>query len=105
MVRTDTDCFKNCAFVEFKTVAGYNACINANPHTVCGETIYVEQRRPKANAYGGSNYNARGSGRGGRGGYESTRTGSSGGRGGFNQARGRGGGPRGSRGGAQTGTA
>jgi hypothetical protein len=49
---------KNCAFVEFKTQAGYNAAIAANPHTVNGENIIVEQRRPKANAYGGANYNS-----------------------------------------------
>ncbi|EAQ91255.1 hypothetical protein CHGG_03190 [Chaetomium globosum CBS 148.51] len=55
---------KNCAFVEFKTQAGYNAALAANPHTVNGENIMVEQRRPKANAYGGANYNA---GRGGPG--------------------------------------
>ncbi|KAK4156745.1 hypothetical protein C8A00DRAFT_12360 [Chaetomidium leptoderma] len=62
---------KNCAFVEFKTQAGYTAAFGGNPHTVNGETIVVEPRRPKANAYGGANYNAaRGgpSGRGGRGG-------------------------------------
>ncbi|KAK4031916.1 hypothetical protein C8A01DRAFT_20946 [Parachaetomium inaequale] len=49
---------KNCAFVEFKTQAGYTAALAANPHTVNGENIIVEQRRPKANAYGGANYNA-----------------------------------------------
>ena len=81
----------------------------ANPHTVNGENIVVEQRRPKANAYGGVNYNAtRGGagGRGGRGGYEPSRTGSQGGRGSFpGQSRGRGGGgPRG-RGAPQTSTA
>ncbi|KAL2140802.1 hypothetical protein VTI28DRAFT_3236 [Corynascus sepedonium] len=99
---------KNCAFVEFKTQAGYNAAIAANPHTVNGENIVVEQRRPKANAYGGANYNASrgGAGRGGRGGYEPSRSGSQGGgRGGFTgQSRGRGGGARG-RGASQVGTA
>ncbi|KAK3997349.1 putative ntf2 and rrm domain-containing protein [Cladorrhinum sp. PSN332] len=99
---------KNCAFVEFKTQAGYAAAVGANPHTVNGESIVVEQRRPKANAYGGSNYNAtRGGGSGGRGsrgGYEPTRSGSQG-RGGFTgQGRGRGGAPRG-RGAAQAGAA
>ncbi|KAL2016288.1 hypothetical protein VTK56DRAFT_3916 [Thermocarpiscus australiensis] len=99
---------KNCAFVEFKTQAGYNAAVAANPHTVNGENIVVEQRRPKANAYGGSNYQASRQGpggRGGRGGYEPTRSGSQSGRGGFTgQSRGRGGAPRG-RGGYKTGTA
>ncbi|WYZ40185.1 hypothetical protein EsH8_IV_000526 [Colletotrichum jinshuiense] len=88
---------KNCAFVEFATVAGYQAAAAANPHTVNGENIIVEARRPKATAYGGSNYsanrgNATGGGRG-RGGFEGNRSGSQGsGRGNFTggQARGRG---------------
>ncbi|KXX73908.1 putative G3BP-like protein [Madurella mycetomatis] len=99
---------KNCAFVEFKTQAGYNAAVAANPHTVNGENILVEQRRPKANAYGGTNYNAARGGAGGRssrGGYEPSRSGAQGGRGGFTgQSRGRGGAPRG-RGAAQAGAA
>lgn len=102
---------KNCAFVEFKTQAGYAAAIAKSPITVNGESIHIEQRRPKANAYGGSNYNTSrtgtGGGRGGRAGYEPTRTGSQGGgRGGFTggQGRGRGGASRG-RGAAQTGAA
>ncbi|KAK0621449.1 hypothetical protein B0T17DRAFT_508798 [Bombardia bombarda] len=90
---------KNCAFVEFKTQAGYAAAIAANPHTVNGESILVEQRRPKANAYGGSNYTpTRGvTATRGRGGFEGGRSGSQGaGRGGFTgQARGRGGAARG----------
>ncbi|KAK0753203.1 hypothetical protein B0T18DRAFT_315714 [Schizothecium vesticola] len=99
---------KNCAFVEFKTKAGYNAALNASPHTINGENISIEPRRPKANAYGGSNYsNPRGGAAPrGRGGFESGRTGSLGaGRGGsFGQSRGRGGAPRG-RGAAQAGAA
>ncbi|KAK0646223.1 hypothetical protein B0T16DRAFT_458168 [Cercophora newfieldiana] len=100
---------KNCAFVEFKSQAGYNAAVAANPHTVNGENIIVEQRRPKANAYGGSNYSStRGGGvpGRGRGGFEPQRSGSQGaGRGGFTgQTRGRGGPPRG-RGASQAGTA
>ncbi|KAK4106269.1 hypothetical protein N658DRAFT_502761 [Parathielavia hyrcaniae] len=99
----DINRLKNCAFVEFKTPAGYNAAVAANPHTVNGENIVVEQRRPKANAYGGSNYSTPrgGGGRGGRGGFEPSRSGSQSGRGGFSgQSRGRGGvagggGPRG----------
>ncbi|KAK4123379.1 hypothetical protein N657DRAFT_461327 [Parathielavia appendiculata] len=106
----DINRLKNCAFVEFKTQAGYNAAVAANPHTVNGENIVVEQRRPKANAYGGSNYNAArgGAGRGGRGGFEPSRSGSQSGRGAFSgQSRGRGGGgggPRG-RGASQAGAA
>ncbi|KAI2626697.1 hypothetical protein GGR54DRAFT_481085 [Hypoxylon sp. NC1633] len=85
---------KNCAFVEFATPAGYQAALAANPHVVNGENIVVEPRRPKAGAYGGSNYTAgRGNvqNRSGRGAYEG-RSGSQGGRGSFGQGRGRGGG-------------
>ncbi|KAI0976304.1 hypothetical protein F4678DRAFT_220361 [Xylaria arbuscula] len=96
---------KNCAFVEFKTPAGYQAAVAANPHVVNGENIVVEPRRPKAGAYGGSNYNAgRGNAhnRGGRGGFDTGRAGSHGSRGSFGgQNRGRGGLPRG-RGASQT---
>ncbi|KAK3368066.1 NTF2 and RRM domain-containing protein [Podospora didyma] len=99
---------KNCAFVEFKSTSGYNNAVAANPHTVNGENILVEQRRPKANAYGGSNYSAtRGGAAGrGRGGFEGSRSGQGGGRGGFpGQGRGRGGGLRGGRGASVAGTA
>ncbi|KAM5351306.1 hypothetical protein ACJ41O_004029 [Fusarium nematophilum] len=95
---------KNCAFVEYKTPEGYQAAAAANPHTVNGENIVVEPRRPKANAYGGSSY---GGGRGGlsgrgRGGIDGGRSGGQGPRGNFSgQNRGRGGAPRG-RGGAQS---
>ncbi|KAK4650400.1 hypothetical protein QC762_707110 [Podospora pseudocomata] len=101
VVYFDINRTKNCAFVEFKTPAGYNAAAAANPHTVNGENIVVEPRRPKSNAYGGAGYPARAGatgGRGSRGGYESQRSGSQGGgRGGFTgQGRGgRGGAPRG----------
>ncbi|KAI1348297.1 hypothetical protein F5Y01DRAFT_317877 [Xylaria sp. FL0043] len=95
---------KNCAFVEFKTTIGYQAAVAANPHVVNGENIVVEPRRPKAGAYGGSNYNAGRGGthnRGGRGGFDGGRSGSHGSRGSYGgQNRGRGGLPRG-RGGAQ----
>ncbi|KPM36752.1 hypothetical protein AK830_g9833 [Neonectria ditissima] len=98
---------KNCAFVEYKNPEGYQAAVAANPHTVNGENIVVEPRRPKANAYGGSSYgNTRGgvSGGRGRGGFEGGRSGSQGPRGNFSgQNRGRGGAPRG-RGGAQANT-
>lgn len=71
---------QNCAFVEFKTTAGYNAAVAANPHTVNGENIIVEQRRPKANAYGGSNYSGSrgGAANRGRGGFEGQRQNSQG---------------------------
>ncbi|KAF4962736.1 hypothetical protein FSARC_9205 [Fusarium sarcochroum] len=94
---------KNCAFVEYKTTDGYQAAAAANPHTVNGENIVVEARRPKANAYGGSSYGGRGPVPGrGRGGAEGGRSGGQGSRGNFSgQNRGRGGAPRG-RGGAQS---
>ncbi|KAI0840522.1 hypothetical protein F5Y06DRAFT_242229 [Hypoxylon sp. FL0890] len=99
LVYFDINRQKNCAFVEFATPAGYQAAVAANPHVVNGENIVVEPRRPKAGAYGGSNYTAgRGNvqNRSGRGGFEG-RSGSQGGRGSFGgQGRGRGGGaPRG----------
>ncbi|KAL8733865.1 MAG: hypothetical protein Q9166_001853 [cf. Caloplaca sp. 2 TL-2023] len=96
---------KNCAFVEFETVEGYNAAVAANPHSIGGEQIYVEERRPRPAGYGG--FNPRGGMRGGRGGADS-RPGSQGrgnypkdgGRGGFVPRGGRGGNitPRGGRG-------
>ncbi|KAI4171742.1 MAG: hypothetical protein LQ343_003993 [Gyalolechia ehrenbergii] len=95
---------KNCAFVEFETLEGYNAAVSANPHSIGGEQIYVEERRPRNAPYGG--FNPRGGLRGGRGGGDG-RPGSQGrgnfpkdgGRGGF-VPRGRGGSmtPRGGRG-------
>ncbi|KAL2048509.1 hypothetical protein N7G274_000421 [Stereocaulon virgatum] len=79
---------KNCAFVEFTDQAAYNAAVAANPHTIGGEQVYVEERRPRANAFGG-NFAGRGGMRGGRGGSEG-RPGSQG-RGGFPKDGGRGG--------------
>ncbi|KAI0180844.1 hypothetical protein GGR52DRAFT_7663 [Hypoxylon sp. FL1284] len=99
LVYFDINRQKNCAFVEFSDPAGYQAAVAANPHVVNGENIMVEPRRPKAGAYGGSNY-ATGRGnmpnRSGRGGFDG-RPGNQGGRGNFGgQGRGRGGGaPRG----------
>ncbi|KAE8145730.1 hypothetical protein BDV25DRAFT_170275 [Aspergillus avenaceus] len=86
---------KNCAFVEFADPAGYAAAVAANPHQVGTEQISVEERRARANPYGGNaTYGAGrgGSGRGrgdrsnhqGRGGFQRD------GRGGF-APRGRGG--------------
>ncbi|KAL2156378.1 hypothetical protein VTH82DRAFT_1123 [Thermothelomyces myriococcoides] len=71
---------KNCAFVEFKTQAGYDAAVAASPLTVNGENIVVEQRRPKGTVPPRT-----------RGGNRDffPRSGS---RGSFGQARGRGGG-------------
>ncbi|KAL6866885.1 hypothetical protein J3F83DRAFT_91925 [Trichoderma novae-zelandiae] len=92
---------KNCAFVEYKTVEGYQAALAGKNLTVNGENIVVEPRRPKSNTYGGNfgagRGNASGRGRGGAGGPNP--------RGNFTgQARGRGGAARG-RGGAQVANA
>nr|KAK5448492.1 hypothetical protein LTR18_001580 [Exophiala xenobiotica] len=61
---------RNCAFVEFADPAGYSAAVAANPHHIGSEQIYVEERRPRPNAYGGSNASyttPRGGGQAGRG--------------------------------------
>lgn len=93
--------YQNCAFVEYKTVEGYQAALANKNLTVNGENIVVEPRRPKSNAYGGNfgagRGNASGRGRGGAGGQNP--------RGNFTgQVRGRGGAARG-RGGAQVANA
>ncbi|KAF1366098.1 hypothetical protein EJ07DRAFT_150556 [Lizonia empirigonia] len=38
---------KNCAFVDFKTPGGYQAAVAANPHTVDGLELKVEERRTR----------------------------------------------------------
>ncbi|KAJ4357288.1 uncharacterized protein N0V89_001863 [Didymosphaeria variabile] len=55
---------KNCAFVDFKTGAAFQAAVNANPHTVNGLEIKVEERklRPQQ-GFGGNNFRG-GPGRG-----------------------------------------
>ena len=87
---------QKAAFVEYKTVAGFTAAVNASPLRVGNEEVWVEERR-----VGG--YPPRGGARGGRGGYEG-RGGAP--RGGFGPRGGRGGSgnvtPRGGRGGAQS---
>ncbi|KAM0514030.1 hypothetical protein ACHAPE_007120 [Trichoderma viride] len=93
---------KNCAFVEYKTVEGYQAALAGKNLTVNGENIVVEPRRPKANTYGGNFGAGRGNASGrGRGGFDGNRPGGQNARGNFTgQGRGRGGAARG-RGGAQ----
>ncbi|KAM3513812.1 hypothetical protein MY11210_002537 [Beauveria gryllotalpidicola] len=90
---------KNCAFVEFKTLEGYQAAVFSNPHIVNGENIVVEPRRPKAAGHNGSASFGAGRGNGaprGRGGFEGNRNGGQGNaRGNFGQGRGRGGAARG----------
>lgn len=73
---------QNCAFVEFATPEGYKAAVVANPHQVGSEQITVEERKPRAGAYGGANSTfPRGNGAPtrGRGGNMQQRTGSQGG--------------------------
>ncbi|KAJ4293271.1 hypothetical protein N0V90_008553 [Kalmusia sp. IMI 367209] len=79
---------KNCAFVDFKTPAAFQAAVNANPHTVNGLEVKVEER--KARPQPGFNPNFRG--------------GSGRGRGSFN-GQSRGNFPRGGRGGSVRGRA
>jgi len=84
---------KNCAFVDFKTPAGFQAAVAANPHTINGIEIKVEERRTNPGQFNRGGF-ARGGaprGRGGMGGQAP--------RGNF-QPRGRGGPMRGGRGGA-----
>lgn len=81
---------QNCAFVEFVDSAAYNACVAANPHNIGGEQIFVEERRPRGNAYGG-NFGNRGGARGGRPGGPNDRYSKDGARGGGYGPRGRGG--------------
>jgi chemotaxis protein histidine kinase CheA len=85
---------KNCAFVDFKTPAAYQAAIAANPHNVNGLDLKVEERRvrPEQQFRGGFPRGGAQRGRGGIGGQ--------GPRGGF-QPRGRGGPARGGRGAPQ----
>jgi len=107
LIYFDINRSKNCAFVEYSSPKEYQAAAAANPHKVDGEDIYVEPRRPKANAYGGNGYQGPrgGMNQRGRGGFEQGRPGNQGQRGNFQQNRGRGGGaggaPRGGRGTSQ----
>lgn len=61
---------QNAAFVDFKTSAGYQAAVAANPHTVDGVELKVEERRTRPQQFGGSFPRGGGSqrGRGGPGG-------------------------------------
>ncbi|RAL60715.1 hypothetical protein DID88_009821 [Monilinia fructigena] len=76
LIYFDINRSKNCAFVEYANASGYQAAVQANPHKIGEETIYVEPRRPKSTAYGGNSYSS-----GGRGGINQR------GRGGFEQGR------------------
>jgi len=84
---------KNCAFVDFKTPAGFQAAVAANPHNVNDVEIKVEERRQRPEQFrGGFQRGGAPRGRGGAGGQ--------GPRGGFTP-RGRGGPGRGGRGAPQ----
>ncbi|RII24120.1 NTF2 and RRM domain containing protein [Alternaria sp. MG1] len=85
---------KNCAFVDFKTPAGFQAAVAANPHTINGIEIKVEERRQNPGQFNRGGGFSRGGAPRGRGGM-----GGQGPRGNF-QPRGRGGSMRGGRGGA-----
>jgi hypothetical protein len=78
---------KNCAFVDFKTPSAYQAAVAANPHTVNGIELKVEERRQPQQSFRGGGF-SRGvpRGRGAPGGPP---------RGGFQPRGGRGGPPRG----------
>lgn len=87
---------KNCAFADFTNPASYQAAVQANPHEIGGERIFVEQRHIRPPSMGG--FPARGGPAArGRGGMEGRPGGQ--GRGGFQKdfrggvggARGRGG--------------
>ncbi|KAI0624754.1 NTF2 and RRM domain containing protein [Pyrenophora tritici-repentis] len=83
---------KNCAFVDFKTPAGFQAAVAANPHTINGIEIKVEERRTNPGQFNRGGFGRGGAPRG-RGGMGQTP------RGNF-PPRGRGGPMRGGRGGA-----
>lgn len=65
---------QNCAFVDFKTPAGYQAAVAANPHTVDGVELKVEERRTRPQQFpafprGGGSQRGRGGPGGPRGGF------------------------------------
>ncbi|MCJ1309215.1 hypothetical protein MMC25_002872 [Agyrium rufum] len=63
---------KNCAFVEFSSADGYNAAVASNPHSIGGEQVYVEERRPRHAPYA-PGFGSRANVRGGRGSSESAK--------------------------------
>jgi hypothetical protein len=76
---------KNCAFIDFKTPAGFQNAVKNNPHTIAGIEIKVEERRLRPNF--NAPFSRGGAPRGGRGGVG----GQGGPRGGFQPRGGRGG--------------
>jgi hypothetical protein len=75
---------KNCAFIDFKTPAGFQNAVKNNPHTVAGIEIKVEERRLRPNFNAPFSRGGAPRGRGGIGGQ-------GGPRGGFQPRGGRGG--------------
>lgn len=60
---------KNCAFIDFKTPAGYQAAVANNPHIVNGVELKVEERRQRPDQFrGGFPRGGAPRGRGGMGG-------------------------------------
>jgi hypothetical protein len=62
---------QNCAFVDFKTPAGYQAAVAANPHTINGIELKVEERRQNPGQFNRGSFPRGGGaprGRGGMGG-------------------------------------
>lgn len=85
---------QNCAFVDFKTPAGFQGAVGANPHTVNGVELKIEERRQRPEQFrGGFSRGGAPRGRGGAGGQAP--------RGGFPPRGGRGGPVRGGRGASQ----
>ncbi|KAF2197821.1 RNA-binding domain-containing protein, partial [Delitschia confertaspora ATCC 74209] len=82
---------KNCAFVDFKTSAGFQNAVSNNPHTINGVEVRVEERRTRPASF--APFPRGGRGRGGPVGGQP--------RGGFQARGGRGGGMRGGRPAAQ----
>jgi hypothetical protein len=85
---------QNSAFVEYKTLAGFQAAVQNNPHKIGADNIYVEERRspafsPRGGARGGIRDGARGGGRAG-GSYGPGKNDGGAPRGGFTGNRGRG---------------
>jgi hypothetical protein len=74
---------QNCAFVDFKTLSGFQAAAKNNPHQVNGIELTVEERRLRPQSF---NPYPRGGAPRGRGGMNNQ-----GQRGGFNPRGGRGG--------------
>ena len=47
---------QNCAFVDFKTAAAFQAAVSANPHTVNGIELKVEERKLRPQQSFGNNF-------------------------------------------------